>query len=311
MRKLWQMILSLMLGLLVFIPAFGQTLQIVAWNIESGQSSDTAVAARIREFQGIDIWGMSEVRNDAALLAVEQAAEDGENADFRRILGETGGADRLGIVYNFNRFNLMRTTQLTNIGSGNQRAPLVAEFLDRQSNQRFLFMVNHLARGNNALRHQQAAALNQWVGQQTLPAIAVGDFNFDWSVANNGASRDTGFDNMIRNGAWSWVRPMQIVMSHCGANYNSILDFVFVNNLAASWNATSEILVKPGDCPVTYQDDMQNPDHRPVKAVFNLSGGAAPNGNRPPINREEILRRINEMEKQLKELKTILQNDGN
>ena len=48
MRKLWQILFCLSLGIFLFLPAFGQTLQIVAWNIESGQSTNQAVAARIR-----------------------------------------------------------------------------------------------------------------------------------------------------------------------------------------------------------------------------------------------------------------------
>jgi hypothetical protein len=68
-----------------------QRLVVVGWNIESGSATDVAVAQRVRRFQGVDLWGLSEVQSDASLQSFETAAEDGENgADFKRILSTTG-----------------------------------------------------------------------------------------------------------------------------------------------------------------------------------------------------------------------------
>jgi endonuclease/exonuclease/phosphatase family metal-dependent hydrolase len=287
--------------LLAALPGFAQTLTIVAWNIESGKSTNTAVGNRIKEFQSVDVWGMSEVLNDTALRAVEIAAEDGENADFKRILGTTGGADRLGIVYNANRFTEIRRDELTDIGSGNQRAPLFAELKENSTGKRFIFMVNHLARGDNALRHEQGRKLNNWVRQQSLPVIAVGDFNFDWRVNGGDQNHDRGYDLMIADGFWAWVRPAILVRSQCAPNFDSVLDFVFVNQSARLWSGRTEILVKTGDCPANYTNDLENPDHRPVRAVFNMSDSPAP-------NRVDILRKIEELERQLQELKITIRS---
>jgi hypothetical protein len=70
--------------------------------------------------------------------------------------------------------------------------PLVAEFQDTRSNLRFLFMVNHLARSDNDLRRDQGQRLNDWVRTQTLPVIATGDYDFDWSVTNGDQNHDVG-----------------------------------------------------------------------------------------------------------------------
>jgi hypothetical protein len=46
--------------------AQAQRLIVVGWNIESGGATDAAVAQRVRSFQGVDLWGLAEVQNDAS-----------------------------------------------------------------------------------------------------------------------------------------------------------------------------------------------------------------------------------------------------
>jgi hypothetical protein len=138
----------------------------------------------------------------------EVAAEDGENANFKRILSTTGCGDRLGIVFNVTRLQLIGSQELRRItysadqppAGRYQRSPLLAEFQDARSNRRFLFMVNHLARNDDALRRDQGRRLNEWIRTQTLPVIACGDYNFDWSMTNGERSHDVGFDRMTADG---------------------------------------------------------------------------------------------------------------
>jgi len=96
--------------------AHAQRLVVVGWNIESGGATNAAVAQRLRSFQGVDLWGLAEVQNDASLQSFETAAKDGENgADFKRILSTTGCGDRLGIVYNATRLQLVSSQELLSI----------------------------------------------------------------------------------------------------------------------------------------------------------------------------------------------------
>ena len=60
-------------------------------------------------------------------------------------------------------------------------------------------------------RHQQAVELNRWASQQTLPIIATGDYNFDWSVQDGPVVHDAGFELMTAGGVFSWVRPKRYV----------------------------------------------------------------------------------------------------
>ena len=128
-------------------------------------------------------------------------------------------------------------------------------------------MVNHLYRSRDAERYKQAQMLNDWAEQQTLPVIAVGDYNFDWEVKGGEARHDQGYDLMTADGAWKWVQPARLVTTQCSGwpcRYNSVLDFVFAAGPAQKWQAESQIVVVPGDFP----DDTAKSDHRPVLARF-------------------------------------------
>ncbi len=260
---------------IAFLLAIGQAaaasdLTVVGYNVESGGAQASIVAERIAAIDGCDLWGFSEVQNAAWAKAFEEAAAvgEGDGADFDCVLGSTGSADRLAIVYDRIRFELVDHFELEDINVGGRvRAPLVAHFRDGLSGQEFLFMVNHLYRSRAPLRHVQARLLNRWAQRQTLPVIAVGDFNFDWSVTNGDADHDAGYDALIEENVFVWIRPPEpLVRSHCSTTYNSVLDFVFVAGAAQGWNGISEIVVVEGDCP----DDGTTSDHRPVRAFFDV-----------------------------------------
>jgi hypothetical protein len=182
------------------------------------------------------------------------AAEDGEGADFMQLLGTTGGGDRLLIVYDAERFELVQQFELAHINiAGRVRAPLVAHLKVKATGQEFLFTVNHLYRSNSEARHEQARLLNVWAGEQTLPIIAVGDYNYDWDVVQSETQHDRGFDEMTRDAVLVWIRPPMLVATQCSRQFNSVLDFVFAANGAKAWNGVSEILERQPDyCPSTH-----------------------------------------------------------
>jgi endonuclease/exonuclease/phosphatase family metal-dependent hydrolase len=286
---------------------------LVSWNVESGDANPANLAARIRQFQGVDIWALSEVEGDAWLNLFEPAAEDGENADFRRVLGTTGQSDRLAILFNSRRFELVRSFELSNINIGGSfRAPLVAQLRGRETGNEFLLMVNHLARGNASVRHQQGGLLNAWARQQTLPVVAAGDYNFDWDVANGASNHDAGFDRMTADNVFVWVRPATLVRTQCsegtGTSGGSVLDFVFAAQGARMWLGQSSIEVVAGDCP---DPGPQQTDHRPVRGEFRMRSGPPSPVPPPPAgaqpSRQELLRRIEALEQQLRELRALVE----
>jgi endonuclease/exonuclease/phosphatase family metal-dependent hydrolase len=254
-------------------PPAGMPITVIGWNVESGDSDPATLATQVAAFDGVDLWGFSEVQNDAVAALLEGGAEAGEgeqgaDGTYARVLGTTGRADRLAAVYDESRFTLDGWGELAEINIGGRvRATLVLTLTDSFSGQTLLFQVNHLYRTDDAGRHTQATLLNAWARRQTLPVIAVGDYNFDWDVTTD--AHDAGYDLLVQDGVWAWVRPAQLVTTQCTGwpcRYNSVLDFIFTAGPAQGWDATATIVVREGDFP----DDALKSDHRPVQALLQL-----------------------------------------
>jgi hypothetical protein len=192
-----------------FFPyAYAQSLQVISWNVESGDSETGVLADFIQEQQGIDLWGFVEVQNEDWATLFEEAAGVGEGADFASVLGTTGQEDRLLVVYNLDRLEVVNSFELQDINIlGRVRAPLVVRFRVRESGQEFLFMVNHLYRSNAEARSRQAQMLNEWVQSQQLAVIAVGDYNFDWDVDHGEQNHDVGYDHLTQTMCWFGCGP--------------------------------------------------------------------------------------------------------
>ncbi|WP_413168204.1 endonuclease/exonuclease/phosphatase family protein [Capilliphycus salinus ALCB114379] len=244
-------------------------LSVIGFNVESGDADPNYIANQyIKPIRGVDLWGFSEVQNQSWADRFESAIEINNQADFKSLLGTTGNADKLAIVYNSNQLNLIKKEELNQINiGGSVRAALVGHFQVKSTGQEFLFMVNHLYRTNDRSRHEQARLLNRWAQKQTLPIIAVGDYNFDWDVKNGDSKRDPGYDLLTENDVFTWVRPQEIIATHCSTRYNTVLDFVFISSRPKPISASSKILYPEADyCP----DTPQKSDHRPVQATFVL-----------------------------------------
>lgn len=280
------------------------SLRVVSWNVESGGANRNVIAQRIAGEENVDLWGLSEVAGAADAETFETAAEVGENADYESIVGTTGGLDRLVIIYDTTRLEKVGNVQelhAMNIG-GNVRAPLVAHFRGKTTGKEFLFMVNHLYRGSAAGRHTQSQMLNAWAKQQTLPIIAVGDYNYDWHFQTGDVDHDNGYNLLTKDAVFTWVRPDVLVPTNA-SGHKSVLDFVFVSGAASGWTFKSKILVKSGDFP----DDGQKSDHRPVDAIFSLETTTPP-PNPEGITRAQLLEKIQKLEQELATLRQLVEN---
>ncbi|MBD1866379.1 endonuclease/exonuclease/phosphatase [Cyanobacteria bacterium FACHB-471] len=271
-------LVTLISSIAISRAASAENLTVVSFNVESGGSDPVVMATQqMAPLDGVDVWGLSEVQNEAWVSALETGAEAGEQADFDSILGTTGGGDRLAILYNSTLLEEVRHEELDELNlGGNVRAALVAQFRLRQTGEEFLFVVNHLYRSETELRHEQSRLLNAWVQEQSLPVIAVGDYNFDFNVTDGDqGDRDAGFDLLTQNEAFVWIRPKDLIATFCSTKYNSILDFVFVANAAKTWTVeSSEVLFADPTsnyCP----DDEITSDHRPIEATFQLPSDQA------------------------------------
>lgn len=297
--------------------------RVISWNLESGESDIDLLAEQMGARRGVHLWGLCEVPSSGAIEKLELGAEEGESTEFDNIFGNTGGDDRLAILYDTNRFELVgEAEELSFIQqSSGLRAPLVARLKGKRSGKEFLFMVNHLKRGGaqNPTRIKQAKLLNAWARDQELPVIAVGDYNFDYDVDLGDAGfphRDQGFDELTKDGVFVYLHPDSLLKTNADDGFNSVLDFVFAAHAPFGWSAQSRILEREGDSVATendFDDDQDQSDHRPVDALFTLQT-VAPTSARTAatveaagdLSREEVLHRIEALERELESLRARL-----
>ncbi len=250
-----------------------QQIVVIGWNAESGDSNPDTVGAKIAEIDGCDIWGMCEIQNTNWADQFEISAEDGEGANFSHVLGTTGGGDRMEVIFNSDRFALVESYELHRINlGGSVRAPLVAHFRIINTGTEFLFMVNHLYRSKAERRAEQASLLNLWASGQTLPIIAVGDYNFDWDVDQGEIVHDRGYDNMVYQGRFTWVRPGNLKKTQANPDFDGVLDFIFIGGDSWTWKSRAEILQRDSNDnnDDVISDNNQTSDHRPVRATVTI-----------------------------------------
>ena len=203
----------------------------------------------------------------------------GEADQWQSLLGASGindqrEDDRLMIFFDASRLKLVSSRELNHydrfrLNDGRHRSPLVAHFHDRVSDEDFLLLHNHLARGNAEFRQEQAAGLREFARNSSLPLIAVGDYNFDFVFETR--QGNPAFTEFMRDGVWHWLEPDELIDTNWFDpepdgidNYpGSMLDFSFVAGQAKEWSVTSRVIVRDGDFP----DDEKTSDHRPVEVV--------------------------------------------
>jgi endonuclease/exonuclease/phosphatase family metal-dependent hydrolase len=265
--------MRVILPLCLLIAGFGltvradSTITIIAWNVESGGSDPEVIARQLAEFTEADVIALSEVSHRAF-----QSFCDGAGEQFETVTSVTGGGDRLQILYDDERFELIRQQELDEyrdypLNNGNHRSPLVAHLREHETGVEFQVMVNHLARRDENLRNQQAIGLREWARDQTLPTVAVGDYNLDYAFVTQRGNE--AFVEIMRDGVWDWIEPVEFIDTNWSDSDNdgfdnypdSMLDFAFVAGPAKDWQPVCNVIVRDGDFP----DDATTSDHRPIE----------------------------------------------
>lgn len=246
------------------------SISILAWNVESGGSDPQIIAQQLEEFRSEDVVCLSEV--DPRNFDLFKSAM---GPTFAAINGRTGRADSLQILYNSKKFEEFQTEELESyrdytLNNGTHRSPLYVRLGIRGTDNQFVVMVNHLARGNAELRTMQAVGLREWARDQSAPLISIGDFNMDFDFKSERGN--DAFPEMIRDNVWTWVRPKELVDTNWADrdqdgvdDYpDSMLDFAFVANAAKTWSPECTVIVRPNDFP----DDEVTSDHRPIRLTL-------------------------------------------
>tara|TARA_R110002072_G_scaffold5796_2_gene36100 strand:+ start:3936 stop:4772 length:837 start_codon:yes stop_codon:yes gene_type:complete len=243
-------------------------INIGSFNIESSQSDINVIQKQIVENSDIKIWGIVESSNQVVNNILKGLQEHG---DFKVISGTTGGGNlKMQIFYDSTNFRPLYQTELHYINYKNRvRSPLVVKFEDLKSNQKFYVMLNHLYRSNKFYRHKQAELINQWAkeiySKENIPVLAIGDYNFDMYYKDI-TKRDVGFENMIKDNIFKWVKPNVLYPTQC-SRHKSILDFIFISDSSVTkLQASSDILYRYEQY-CSYKRYFS--DHRPVVAYVN------------------------------------------
>ena len=245
-------------------------IRFLSWNVESDGADADVISKQLSELNKddrYDVVGLTEVKPP-------------DWKKFRTALGEhyryefsrSGRSDRLQILFNTNVFEEVRHFDLKEVNLFNRyRAPLVVQLKHLKSGQELLVMINHLARGKSEIRQQQAELLVEWARDQTLPVVAIGDYNLDYVFETK--KGNPAFKKMLLDNVWEWVQPEEMIDSNWYDELGdgeddypgSLLDFAFVANAAKNWKKTCRVIVRDGDFP----DDKSTSDHRPFELEFN------------------------------------------
>ena len=169
----------------------------------------------------------------------------------------------------------------------NHRPPLVLHLRDKADGLEFYLVNVHLARANAKFRLEQAKGLREWACDLVEPAIAIGDFNFDYEfntgrfqtiagVPGRGDVKlpvyelnESGQEFIHRtDNIWTWFRHEDVDTNwHDGNNDgvddypNSMLDLHFLHIPPGfKPKVRCGVIVRDGDFP----DTKTTSDHRPI-----------------------------------------------
>ena len=244
----------------------------LSWNVESEGADSDVFASQLAELNPndhYDVFALTEVM-PADLKKFRLAL--GKHYEYA--YSKSGRNDRLELLYNEDKFELVRQFEINEINILNRyRAPLVVNLKHRKTGVEFLVMVNHLARGKAEIREEQATKLVEWARDQTLPVFALGDYNYDYVFSTR--KGNPGFVNMMKDNIWRWIEPTELIDTNWYDNPESpdgqddypgsMLDFAFVAGPAKDWKSTCNIIVRDGDFP----DDEKTSDHRPFELLIS------------------------------------------
>ena len=144
-------------------PTANSDLKILSWNVESDGNSPEVIAEQLKSFNDYSIVALQEVRSEN-----QSRYTTALGATKKSLISNSGRSDRLMIVYDRSRLELLSSTEPSDhqgikLNDGNHRSPLVTVFRDKVSGKEFTFVTVHLARGKANVRKEQAMVFERWL----------------------------------------------------------------------------------------------------------------------------------------------------
>ncbi|USD59089.1 hypothetical protein J4N45_11155 [Vibrio sp. SCSIO 43140] len=238
----------------------------IGYNIEAGYKPDAeldTVLSLLDQLPATHVYALTEL---TASWSTAIAAHLGDNYHYVINQNVSDNADAMAIFYDAKRLKVEEAYERPFGVHKHERKMVYARFTDAVTNKSFAVVNNHFMRGRgptNGDRQEQAKQLQKWVKGQTVPVIALGDYNFDLDVKTGQAN--PSYYLFTADNDWRWVKPSTLIKTGCHKGYNSILDFAFLSGEVRS--ATSEIMFPEASyC----NDNKRKPDHRPIYAVVDF-----------------------------------------
>lgn len=250
--------------------ASNEIVTVISFNVESDRDTDPSKVAEDIAFisKDVDLVGLVEVSGKIDAKIYSDAMER-PGVQFRYLMGNHGNEDSLAMLYNLNTLSFKEVYELDRF-PGSRKA-LVGRFRHKKAGLEFLFIVNHFNRGDAKRRERQAELIRDWVLAQKLPAILVGDYNFDFNPDT--LQGNQAFDIFTGKKGIDWLRPECLASkscpqtgTQCDGRYNSIMDFVFLADQERGWQGVSDVMLKRPD--YCQRERRGYADHRPVLAVI-------------------------------------------
>lgn len=259
-------------------------IKIATFNTESDADTQPAkVGETIKEIDGVDIWALQEVENEAALQTYMDAAKAARGGNWRYVISESGNQDRVGILYRTDVFRQLETVEFHAIRSmpdGSQygtpswglRGALFLRLQHPASGSEFYVGTVHLkCCGGEGVttRAHQASLLVDWIKDTDVPVILLGDTNIPISPGET-ADQVTAqaFRSLADDAELTWIQPTNPFETQCDPDFNSMLDQVFrSSNLPVSTSAADILFAEAAYCD---KDVLGFSDHRPIVATFEF-----------------------------------------
>jgi hypothetical protein len=241
-------------------------LTMVGFNVESGDASDLVIGLQLKKSGGIDIWGLADVWPEGGWVeAMHEAAQAAEGFAYGVLVGETGGSDRLMLLYRSDRLEMLGHDELLAARiDAREPAPLTAH-LRLADGTELLVVLMRLA-DSDKRRRAQTGVIADWAARQDLPVVALGTLFFGLAESEG---PDPDMQQFLDASGWAWLRPADSRETSCERG-GRVDDFVLVGGAAADWQGRAEVMFPQNNyCP----DNGRTSSHRPVLARFSTGGG--------------------------------------
>jgi hypothetical protein len=258
----------------VYAPAVSLKLpSLMAWNVDSGDSSAVKIAEKLQHLGEHSIFCLSCV--DPLDLETYRAALEAKFARRFDSINSASGADgRLQTIYDATRLEVLDSTQISEAGERllTEEGPccgLAARFKDLNTNVPFYVVNACFDKDDAALRTRQAIAIRKWTGEHapSTAVIVIGDMKIESDLTTQTGNET--FDELSRDGVLKWVMgPSRVADTHWhdadgdgkDDNPGTISDGACVAGTALDWNTSYWVVVRERDFP----DDDTTSSHRPV-----------------------------------------------